>query len=54
LNLDPFELLLSIIVGAELFGVVGAIVAPPIAGTSRILFNHFVASTSDENSETKE
>ena len=43
LNLDAFELLLSIIVGAELFGVVGAIIAPPIAGTSRILFNHFVA-----------
>jgi predicted PurR-regulated permease PerM len=44
LNLDPFELLLSIIVGAELFGVIGAVIAPPIAGTSRILFNHFVAS----------
>jgi len=43
LNLDPFELLLSIIVGAELFGVIGAIIAPPIAGTSRILFNHFAA-----------
>ncbi|MBD2178077.1 AI-2E family transporter [Pseudanabaena sp. FACHB-1998] len=41
LNLDPFELLLSIIVGAELFGVLGAISAPPIAGTCRILFNHF-------------
>ena len=44
LNLDPFELLLSIIVGAELFGVVGAVLAPPIAGTTRILFNHFVVS----------
>jgi predicted PurR-regulated permease PerM len=44
LNLDAFELLLSIIVGAELFGVVGAIIAPPIAGTSRILFNHFLAT----------
>ncbi|WP_434684285.1 AI-2E family transporter [Pseudanabaena minima] len=52
LNLDPFELLLSIIVGAELFGVVGAIVAPPIAGTSRILFNHFFASSSNEDLET--
>jgi predicted PurR-regulated permease PerM len=49
LNLDPFELLLSIIVGAELFGVVGAIIAPPIAGTSRILFNHFAANPIDEN-----
>ncbi len=44
LNLDPFELLLSIIVGAELFGVIGAVLAPPIAGTTRILFNHFVVS----------
>ncbi|MFM7599723.1 MAG: AI-2E family transporter [Pseudanabaena sp.] len=52
LNLDPFELLLSIIVGAELFGVVGAIVAPPIAGTSRILFNHFFASSSNEDVDT--
>ena len=52
LNLDPFELLLSIIVGAELFGVVGAIVAPPIAGTSRILFNHFFASSSNEDLDT--
>ncbi len=51
LNLDAFELLLSIIVGAELFGVVGAIVAPPIAGTSRILFNHFTAIRADEDSD---
>lgn len=49
LSLDAFELLLSIIVGAELFGVVGAIIAPPIAGTSRILFNHFVASPNNED-----
>ncbi len=41
LNLDPFELLLSIIVGFELFGIVGSVIAPPIAGSSRILFNHF-------------
>ncbi len=41
LNLDPFELLLSIVIGAELLGVVGAIIAPPIAGTARILFNHY-------------
>ena len=50
LNLDPFELLLSIIIGAELFGVVGAVIAPPIAGTSRILFNHF-ASPSPSDAE---
>jgi predicted PurR-regulated permease PerM len=37
LNLDPFELLLSIIIGAELLGVPGAILAPPIAGVGRIL-----------------
>lgn len=41
LNLDPFELLLSIIVGAELLGVVGAVIAPPVAGIGRIIFNHF-------------
>jgi len=41
LNLDPFELLLSIVVGAELLGVVGALIAPPIAGVGRIIFNHF-------------
>ncbi len=41
LNLDPFELLLSIIVGAELLGVVGALIAPPLAGVGRIIFNHF-------------
>jgi predicted PurR-regulated permease PerM len=41
LNLDPFELLLSIIVGAELLGVVGALIAPPVAGIGRIIFNHF-------------
>jgi predicted PurR-regulated permease PerM len=41
LNLDPFELLLSIIVGAELIGVVGAIIAPPIAGIGKILFRHY-------------
>ncbi|ELS30307.1 MULTISPECIES: AI-2E family transporter [Pseudanabaena] len=51
LNLDPFELLLSIIVGAELFGVVGAIIAPPIAGTSRILFKHFAVSTTNTDNE---
>ncbi len=54
LNLDPFELLLSIIVGAELFGVIGAIIAPPIAGTTRILFNHFASPTiSDSEPEEK-
>ncbi|NUN65158.1 AI-2E family transporter [Pseudanabaena biceps] len=47
LNLDPFELLLSIIMGAELFGIVGAITAPPIAGIGRILFNHFTAKPAD-------
>lgn len=41
LNLDPFELLLSIIVGAELIGVVGAVIAPPIAGIGKILFRHY-------------
>jgi predicted PurR-regulated permease PerM len=41
LNLDPFELLLSIILGAELMGVVGALIAPPVAGVGRIIFNHF-------------
>jgi len=41
LNLDPFELLLSIIIGAELLGVVGALIAPPVAGVGRIIFNHF-------------
>ncbi|PZO36521.1 MAG: AI-2E family transporter [Pseudanabaena frigida] len=52
LNLDPFELLLSIIVGAELFGVVGAVIAPPIAGTTRIVFNHFASpSISDADIE---
>lgn len=45
LNLDAFELLLSIVIGAELLGVVGAIIAPPIAGTARILFNHFSPSS---------
>jgi predicted PurR-regulated permease PerM len=40
LNLNPFELLLSIIVGIELFGVVGTLIAPPIAGISRIIFEH--------------
>jgi predicted PurR-regulated permease PerM len=40
LNLNPFELLLSIIVGIELFGVVGTLIAPPIAGISRIIFDH--------------
>jgi len=41
LNLDPFELLLSVIIGTELFGVVGAILAPPVAGIGRIVFNYF-------------
>ncbi len=40
LNLDPFELLLALLVGAELGGVIGVLVAPPIAGTARIIFNH--------------
>jgi predicted PurR-regulated permease PerM len=47
LNLDPFELLLSIIVGFELFGIVGSVLAPPIAGSSRILFNHFAAQRNE-------
>jgi predicted PurR-regulated permease PerM len=51
LNLDPFELLLSIIIGAELFGVVGAVIAPPIAGTSRILFNHFAVPNTTDSEE---
>ncbi|MDX2256634.1 MAG: AI-2E family transporter [Pseudanabaenaceae cyanobacterium bins.39] len=46
LNLDPFELLLSIIIGAELFGIVGAILAPPVTGIGRILFDHFWSSPS--------
>ncbi len=41
LNLDPFELLLSTIIGAELFGVVGALIAPPLTGVGRIIFDHF-------------
>ncbi len=41
LNLDPFELLMSLIVGAELLGVVGALIAPPIAGIGKILFLHY-------------
>jgi len=51
LNLDPFELLFSIIIGAEIFGVVGAIIAPPIAGISRIIFNHFTARSIALDSE---
>ncbi len=51
LNLDPFELLLSIIIGAELFGVVGAVIAPTIAGTSRILFNHFARPSATDPQE---
>jgi predicted PurR-regulated permease PerM len=41
LNLDPFELLLSLLIGAEIGGVIGVLLAPPIAGTSRIVFDHF-------------
>ncbi len=41
LNLDPFELLLSLLIGAEIGGVIGVLLAPPIAGTSRIIFDHF-------------
>jgi predicted PurR-regulated permease PerM len=41
LNLDPFELLLSVIIGTELFGILGAILAPPVAGIGRIVFNYF-------------
>jgi predicted PurR-regulated permease PerM len=40
LNLNPFELLLSIIVGIELFGLLGTLIAPPIAGIGRIIFEH--------------
>ena len=54
LNLDAFELLLSIVIGAELFGVVGAIIAPPIAGSSRIIFNHFASSSSLSEPEPNE
>jgi predicted PurR-regulated permease PerM len=61
LNLDPFELLLSIIIGAELLGVVGALISPPVAGVGRIIFNHFYAKhllskqeTSDEVSNELE
>jgi predicted PurR-regulated permease PerM len=52
LNLDPFELLLSIIVGAELLGVVGAIIAPPVAGIGRIIFNHFYGHKMAEESDS--
>ncbi|MGQ9865174.1 MAG: AI-2E family transporter [Pseudanabaenaceae cyanobacterium] len=41
LNLDPFELLMSLLVGAELFGVLGALIAPPVAGIGKILFLHY-------------
>ncbi|NJK59209.1 MAG: AI-2E family transporter [Oscillatoriales cyanobacterium SM2_1_8] len=37
LNLDPFELLMSILVGAELLGVAGALLAPPLAGIGKII-----------------
>ncbi len=40
LNLDPFELLLSLLIGAEIAGVLGVLIAPPVAGTARIIFNH--------------
>ncbi|PZU97347.1 MAG: AI-2E family transporter [Pseudanabaena sp.] len=52
LNLDPFELLLSIIIGAELLGIIGAVIAPPIAGISRILFNHFVLKSTSPDLES--
>lgn len=43
LNLSPFELLMSVIIGTELLGVVGSIIAPPIAAIGRIIFHHFWA-----------
>ena len=52
LSLDPFELLLSIIVGAELLGIIGAVIAPPIAGISRILFNHFAIKPNNPDLES--
>jgi predicted PurR-regulated permease PerM len=49
LNLDPFELLLSIIIGAELLGVIGALIAPPVAGVARIMFNRFYQKHRQDN-----
>ncbi|MEE3718863.1 AI-2E family transporter [Tumidithrix elongata RA019] len=54
LNLDPFELLLSIIIGAELLGVVGALIAPPVAGVARIMFNRFYQKYRDGNLNSSE
>jgi len=54
LNLDPFELLLSVIIGTELFGVVGAILAPPVAGIGRIVFNYFWGQKQSASSEPEE
>lgn len=54
LNLDPFELLLSIIIGAELLGVPGAILAPPIAGVGRILVRQFTHPVTPPGSEPED
>jgi len=60
LNLDPFELLLSTIVGAELLGVIGALIAPPLVAIGKIIYEHFqqkrltAISDSDINSEAED
>lgn len=51
LNLSPFELLLSVIVGTELLGVAGSVIAPPVAAIGRIIFNHFWGKPDEKISE---
>lgn len=52
-NLTPLTVIFALIVGGELFGLPGLLVAVPVAGVIRVLLDHFVPSNPVTNAELR-
>jgi predicted PurR-regulated permease PerM len=50
-NLNPILVILFLFIGASLGGVVGAIIAVPLAGTAMILVRHFIIEPMKDTAE---
>ncbi|MEY2515231.1 MAG: hypothetical protein QOJ89_2589, partial [bacterium] len=46
--LSPLAILISVLIGAEVAGVVGALVAIPVGGTIQILLSHWLDHRRDK------
>jgi len=52
-NLTPLTVIFALIIGGELFGLPGLLVAVPVAGAIRVLLEHFVPSEPVTNAELR-